>query len=108
MLTRKAATVSTPIMEVTESGGKWKVITKTTLKSSELNFEIGVPFDETTFDGRKCKTTVTKEGNKLICNQVATEPGKKNLTTIRDFSDAGVDFQMICEDVVSKQFFKRQ
>ena len=63
MLMRKAATSSTPTMEITESGGKWKIITKTTLKSTEINFQIGVPFDETSTDGRKCKTTVTQEGN---------------------------------------------
>merc|ERR1712018_677985 len=50
MLMRKAATSSTPTMEITESGGKWKVVTKTTLKSTEINFEVGKPFEETTAD----------------------------------------------------------
>ena len=109
MLMRKAATVSTPTMEISKDGNKWKMVTKTTLKSIELNFEIGVPFEETTTDGRKCKTTVTMEGdNKLITNQVAIEAGKKNVKVIREFSDEGIDVQMICEDVVSKQFYKRQ
>ena len=109
MLVRKAATVSTPTMEISKDGNKWKMVTKTTLKSIELNFEIGVPFEETTTDGRKCKTTVTMEGdNKLITNQVAIEAGKKNVKVIREFSDEGIDVQMICEDVVSKQFYKRQ
>ena len=107
MLMRKAATSSTPVMEITESGGKWRIQTKTTLKSTEINFEIGVPFDETTTDGRKAKTTVTQEGNRLITDQKATEAGKKSVKVIRDFSDEGIDVQMICEDVVSKQFFKR-
>ena len=81
----------------------------TILKSVELNFELGVPFEETTTDGRKCKTTVTMEGdNKLITNQVAIEEGKKSNKTIREFTDEGIDVQLICEDVVSKQFFKRQ
>ena len=79
MLMRKAATASTPTMEITQNGNKWKMATKTVLKTVELNFEIGVPFDETTTDGRKAKTTVTMEGNKLITNQIATEPGKKNV-----------------------------
>ena len=108
MLMRKAATSSTPTMEVSESGGKWKVVTKTTLKSIELNFTVGVPFDETTTDGRKCKTTVTINGNQMITEQKATEAGKKDVKVIRDFTDDGIDVQMICEDVVSKQFFKRQ
>merc|ERR1712080_813481 len=107
MLMRKAATSSTPTMIVTESGGKWKIVTSTTLKSTEISFEIGVPFDETTPDGRKCKTTLTQELNALITNQVATEAGKKSVQVIREFSDDGISVQMICEDVVSKQYFKR-
>merc|ERR1712141_361151 len=69
MLMRKAATSSTPTMEITESGGKWKVVTKTTLKSTEINFEVGKPFEETTADGRKCTTTVTIEGNTMVTDQ---------------------------------------
>merc|ERR1712198_114758 len=57
---RKAATASTPTMEISEAGGKFKMVTSTTLTSIELNFELGVPFDETTADGRTCKTTVTQ------------------------------------------------
>jgi len=30
------------------------------------------------------------------------------VTVIREFSDKGIDVQMICEDVISKQFFERQ
>jgi hypothetical protein len=109
IILRKAATCSTPTMEITKNGDKWKIVTKTILKSVELNFELGVPFEEVSTDGRKCKTTVTMEGdNKLITNQVATEEGKKSVKVIREFSDEGIDVQMICGDVVSKQFFKRQ
>merc|ERR1712055_285341 len=88
---RKAATASTPTMTITEEGGKWKMVTATTLKSIELSFELGVPFKETTTDGRECNTTVTMEGK-----------------VIREFSDAGIDVQFICEDVPSVQHFKRQ
>merc|ERR1712226_1612018 len=57
---RKAATISTPSMEITESGGKWKMKTSTSLTSVVLEFELGKEFDEDTTDGRKSKTTVTK------------------------------------------------
>ena len=87
---------------------KWKIITKTTLKSTEINFQIGVPFDETSTDGRKCKTTVTQEGNTLTTSQNAIDAGKKSVKVIREFSDDGIAVQMICDDVVSKQYFKRQ
>merc|ERR1711955_132680 len=92
LMMRKAATASTPTMIITEEGGKWKMVTATTLKSIELSFELGVPFKETTTDGRECNTTVTMAGNKEV-------------KVIREFSDAGIDVQFICEDVTSVQHF---
>ena len=126
-LTRQAATASTPTMEITETNGKWKMVTSTTLKSIVLEFELvndffflkkvfefscqnflqGVEFDETTADGRKCKTTVTKDGNTMITMQKAQVKGQKDVKVIRKFTDAGIEVQMICEDVVSDQFFAR-
>ena len=51
-----------------------------------LSIRLGEEFDEETTDGRKCKTTVTMEGNKLITSQKATGGGKDALAviTIRD------------------------
>ena len=37
---KKAATASTPTMVITESGGKWKMVTSTTLKNVTLEFEL--------------------------------------------------------------------
>ena len=108
MLMRTAVTASTPTMEITESGGKWRVAMQTILKSNEINFENGVPFDELTQDGRSCTTTVTINGNQMLTDQKAKEANKKSVKIIRDFSDDGIDVQMICEDVVSRQYFKRQ
>ena len=68
----------------------------------------GVPVDETTPDGRTCKTTVTMEGeNKMIESQKAQKSGQKDVTVIREFSDKGIDVQIICEDVTSVWFCER-
>ena len=40
ILTRKAAMASTPKMEVTKTGDKWKFVTSTTLKTITLEFEL--------------------------------------------------------------------
>ena len=51
---------------------------------------------------------MTKEGdNKLITKQKAQKSGQKDVTVIREFTDTGIHVQMICEDVTSVQFFKR-
>ena len=79
---RKAALASTPVMSISESGGKYTMITKTTVKSIELNFELGKEFDEDTTDGRKCKTTVTLDGNKMTTSQKATKAGEKDVVAV--------------------------
>ena len=85
------------------------MVTATSLKKVELNFELGKPFDETTTDGREVTTTVTMEGdNKLITAQEPKKPGSKKVEVVRTFTDAGISVQMKCDAIVSDQFFKRQ
>merc|ERR1712223_160056 len=43
-LLRKAATASTPTMEVTEADGQWTIKTSTIMKSMELSFKVGNNF----------------------------------------------------------------
>ncbi len=109
-LLRKAATVSTPVMEITEtSPGKWRIKTSTTLKTLEINFKHGEPFDEKSLDGRDVTTTVTQEGEtRWVTVQKDKKPGGIDVKVIRDFTDKGIDVQMICGDVVSVQFYERQ
>merc|ERR1711942_259499 len=86
---RKAATASTPVMEVTEKGGEWSIKTSTILKAMELKFKVGEKFDETTPDGRKVDSIVTVEGNKFICVQTAKKEGQKSTRSIREFNEDG-------------------
>ena len=44
MLLRKAATVSTPSLEISEEGEVWTIKTSTTLKSMELKFKVCLIF----------------------------------------------------------------
>ena len=54
------------------------------------------------------KTVVNKEGdNKLVTVQKAQKSGQKDVKVIREFTDEGITISMICEDVVSTQFFER-
>ena len=85
------------------------MVTATSLKKVELNFELGKPFDETTTDGRDVTTTVTMEGdNKLITVQMPKKDGGKKVEVVRTFTDDGIKVQMKGDAVVSDQFFKRQ
>lgn len=108
-LLRKAATASTPVMEVTEEGGVWTMKTSTILKSMELKFELGKEFEESTPDGRQVKSVVTQEGNKFICVQTAIKEDEKSTRSVREFNDEELVYtiEIIGEDVSCKQIFKR-
>merc|ERR1719412_26340 len=104
---RKAALASTPVMSISEDNGNWTMITKTTVKSIELRFRLGEEFEEETTYGRKCKTTVTLEGNRMTTSQRATKSGEKDVTVVRNFDDGGITVSLTCEDVVCTQKYAR-
>merc|ERR1711942_7508 len=109
-LLRKAATVSTPVMEVTEEGGVWTIKTSTTLKTMELKFKLGEPFDETTPDGREVTATVTLEDGKIISVQKAKKDGQKSTRSVREMNGADeMIYTMTVDgsDIVCVQKFKR-
>merc|ERR1712014_73425 len=91
-LLRKAAMASTPVMTITEAGGNWTMVTKTSMKSIELKFRLGEEFEEDTTDGRHCKTVVALEGNKMTTTQNATKAGEKNVVVVREFNDEGLTY----------------
>merc|ERR1712198_253214 len=109
MILRKAATASTPVMEVTEEGGQWTIKTSTTLKSMELKFKVGENFEETTPDGRNVDSIVTIDGNKFICVQTAKKEGEKSTKSTHEFTEEGCKYiiEVTGTDVVSTQVFKR-
>ena len=110
-LLRKAATVSTPVMEVSEMDGVWTIKTTTTLKSVELRFRIGEEFDEITPDGRDVRAIVTLEnGNQFVSVQTAKKEGQKSTKVIREFNgDEAVQTMTIVgnDNLVCIQKFKR-
>merc|ERR1711936_121374 len=85
-LLRKAATVSTPVKEVSEEGGVWTFKTSTTLKTMELKFKLGEPFDETTPDGREVTAVCTLEGGKIVSVQKAKKEGQKSTRSTREMN----------------------
>merc|ERR1711962_380098 len=87
-LLRKAATVSTPVMEITEDGGVWTITTSTTLKTMELKFKLGEEFDETTPDGREVTALINIENGKIVTVQKAKKDGQKSTKSVREMNGA--------------------
>merc|ERR1711862_267967 len=109
-LLRKAATVSTPVLEITEEGGVWNIKTSTTLKTMELKFKLNEEFDETTPDGRDVRALVTFEDGKIVTVQKAKKEGQKSTRSTRELVGDELIYTMTVDgmaDLKCVQKFKR-
>merc|ERR1719384_2720197 len=109
---RKAATASTPVLEVTYDAGSetWCFKTSTMLKSMELKFKLGEEFDEKTPDGREVTSIVTQEGDKLICKQTAKKDSEASTVSTREFFDdkCVLHIEIVGKGVSCTQTFTRK
>jgi len=83
MVLRKMGNTVSPTVEVTQDGDTYTLTTTSTFKTSAISFKLGEEFDEETLDGRKVKSVITLEGNKLIQEQKGDKPS----TIVREFTD---------------------
>ncbi|XP_065147126.1 fatty acid-binding protein, heart [Paramisgurnus dabryanus] len=64
--TRQVGSMTKPTLVISQEGDVVTLKTVSTFKTTEINFKLGVEFDETTADDRKCKSVVTLDGDKLV------------------------------------------
>ena len=64
--TRQVASMTKPTTVIEKSGDTITIKTQSTFKNTEINFQLGIEFDEVTADDRKVKSLVTLDGGKLI------------------------------------------
>lgn len=83
---------------------KYKLITESTFTNTEITFKLGEEFDEETVDGRKVKSVMTLDGNKLTQKQGGTPPS----TIIREFSDNEMVAKLSVYDVVATRKYRVQ
>merc|ERR1712115_107344 len=110
MLLRKAATFSTPVMEITEADGTWNIKTSTTMKTMELKFKLDEEFEETTPDGREVTAKVTFEDGKIVTVQKAKKEGQKSTKSVREIAGDELIYTMTIDgndDLKCVQKFKR-
>merc|ERR1719266_2112701 len=87
LIKRKLAnSVSPQNVILVNDDGSYTVRTESTVRTTELNFSLGVPFKEETLDGRITLTTATRIGNVLSLDQQG-DSAKNELSSkqIRDF-----------------------
>lgn len=93
---RKIGNSVSPTVELKKDGDQYTLITSSTFKTSTITFKLGEEFDEETLDGRKVKSVITLEGNKLTQKQGGTPPS----TIVREFIDNGLVATMTVGEVV--------
>merc|ERR1711913_123104 len=92
--TRKIACALYPTARNTQRGKIIKINTDSTFKSSEIEFELGVPFKEVTADGRTVITTATKDGDRIIKHQNG-QNGALSTIEVREFRNGGRKMALI-------------
>lgn len=103
MLRKMGNTVS-PTVELVKEGDEYVFNTVSTFKSTSIKFKLGEEFDEETLDGRKVKSIITLDGNKLVQEQ----KGDKPHTIVREFSDTALVATMTLNNVVCTRTYKAQ
>ncbi|XP_072317440.1 retinol-binding protein 5 [Eucyclogobius newberryi] len=86
--------------------GAMRIKTSTTFKNFDMDFEIGKEFEEDLgpVDGRTCQTTVSWEGDRLVCVQRGEKEGRGWTHWLQ--GDA-LHLELRVGDVVAKQVFKK-
>lgn len=83
LVVRKVGNSVSPVIELTQNGDEYTITSQSTFKNTTTTFKLGQEFEEETADGRKVKSVVTQDGNKLI----QVQKGEKETTIIREFND---------------------
>nr|XP_023674605.1 retinol-binding protein 1-like [Paramormyrops kingsleyae] len=104
---RKIATFLKPDKDITHNGNHITIKTLSTFKNYNMDFEVEKEFveDLSGVDGRKCRTTIKWEGDKLVCMQKGEKEGR-GWTHWRDGDLLHLELR-VC-GVVCKQVFQKQ
>lgn len=64
------AAASKPSVEIRQNGEQFYIKTSTTVRTTEINFQIGQEFNEETVDGRKCKVITEHWDNSYLPHMI--------------------------------------
>lgn len=104
VMTRTMANNATPVQEIKQDNEEFFIKTTTTFKTTEIKFKLNETFDETTGDGRKVKSLVSWDGDKLVHKQTG-EP--KDTTITREFTDDTMKMVLVVDDIVCTRVYKK-
>ncbi|XP_026804308.1 fatty acid-binding protein, muscle-like [Rhopalosiphum maidis] len=105
MVKRTLGNTATPVVELTKNNdGKFVLSSNSTMKNSSIVFNLDEEFDEETIDGRKVKSIISQDGNKLIHVQ---KYDKHNDTTIvREFEPDQLKMILTIDGITCTRIYK--
>ena len=88
---------------------EWSIMISTAFTSFEMKFKLGQEFTSQTPDGRMCKTTVEREGDKFICTQRAVDSKEPSTKFVQEFFEdrCVVTLEIIGTDITCQEVFMR-
>lgn len=81
---------------------RYELITESTFQNTDITFKLNEEFDEETVDGRKVKSVMTLDGNKLTQKQGGNPPS----TIIREFGETEMVAKLSVYDVVATRKYR--
>uniref|UniRef100_A0A8D0DHB7 Fatty acid binding protein 3 n=1 Tax=Salvator merianae TaxID=96440 RepID=A0A8D0DHB7_SALMN len=102
--TRQMANLTKPTTTIEVDGCKITIKTQSTFKSTEICFQLGVEFEETTADDRRVKSIVTLDGGKLV--HVQKWDGKET-SLVRELKDGKLILTLTMGSVVCTRTYQK-
>ena len=96
-------------MTLPDKKDEWSIRISTAFTSFEMQFKLGQEFTNQTPDGRMCKTTVKREGDKFICTQRAIDSQRQSTRFVQEFFEdkCVVTLEIIGSDITCQEVFMR-
>lgn len=99
---RKIGNSVRPVIALRRSGKYYSLIIASDFTTTIQRFELCVPFDELTLDGRKMRTTISLYNNVLIQHQIGDIPS----TIVREFHEDKMIAKYMVKDVEAVRVFQ--
>lgn len=106
MMLRQVGNSVYPTVALTKEGDEYSFSTSSTFKNTVIKFKEGEEFEEETLDGRKIRSVITFDGNKMTHDQ----KGDKGHIIYRVFTETDLTavrnnrFLIVISDYISNHF----
>ncbi|CAK8675629.1 unnamed protein product [Clavelina lepadiformis] len=102
---RKLGNTAKPVLTIEINGSAIKMKSKSTARTMTTECTLDQEWDEETADGRKCKSIMVMEGDKLVQRQ--KWEGKESILTRYVDGDNLLQIECVLGDIVSKRTYER-